>query len=65
MKEINTFTRQDFMTFFRDDDKLNTLSVDDRIEIFRTILLGSCDLNIELLNDLLSDYNVTHLHVLG
>lgn len=30
-------TRDNFMQFFRDDDKLNELSVDDRIEIFNSI----------------------------
>jgi len=34
-------TRDDFMNFFRDDEKLNLLSADDRVEVFRTILIGS------------------------
>lgn len=63
MENCNAFTRHDFMAFFRDDDKLNDLSADDRIEVFRTILTGSSDINKELLNDLLSDYGVGHLQV--
>jgi hypothetical protein len=51
-------TRNDFMNFFRDDEKLNTLSNDDRIEVFRTILAGSSDITVELLRELVDDYNV-------
>ena len=50
--------RQDFMTFFRDVEKLNTLSTDDRIEIFSSILSGSSDITTELLQGLLRDYGV-------
>lgn len=57
-------TRDDFMAFFRDDDKLNTLSVDDRIEVFSTILLGSSDFKKELLDSILYDYNVTDIEVI-
>jgi hypothetical protein len=53
----------DFMTFFRDDDCLNELSVDDRIEVFRTILLGSSDFKKELFDEIFSDYCVSHLEV--
>ena len=63
MESQITFTRHDFMSFFRDDDKLSELSTDDRIEVFRTILTGSSDINKELLNDLLADYGVGHLQV--
>jgi putative ubiquitin-RnfH superfamily antitoxin RatB of RatAB toxin-antitoxin module len=56
-------TRDDFMDFFRDDEKLNTLSNDDRIEIFRTILAGSSDITVELLNELLGDYNVDDISI--
>lgn len=41
--------RQDFMSFFRDTEKLNTLSTDDRIEVFSSILSGSSDITTELL----------------
>jgi hypothetical protein len=51
-------TRNDFMDFFRDDEKLNTLSNDDRIEVFRTILAGSSDITVELLRELVDDYDV-------
>lgn len=57
-------TRDDFMNFFRDDEKLNTLSVCDRIEVFSTILLGSSDFTKELLDEILSDYGVSHLEII-
>lgn len=60
-KEI---TRDDFMEFFRDNDKLNTLSVDDRIEVFSTILLGSSDFKKKLFDDIFSDYGITNLEVI-
>ncbi len=46
------------MTFFRDDDSLNQLTVDDRMEIFSTILVGSSDFTVELLEGVLNDYMV-------
>lgn len=58
------FTRDEFMEFFRNDIKLNTLSVDDRIEVFSTILLGSSDITAKLLNDLIDDYCVEGLEVI-
>jgi len=58
------FTREDFMNFFRDDDMLNHLSVDDRIEVFSTILLGSSDFKKELLDEIFSDYGIGHLKVI-
>lgn len=60
-KEIN---REDFMQFFRDDEKLNELTPDDRIEVFRTILLGNSDVTKELLEDVMSDYSVSNLKVI-
>lgn len=56
-------TREDFMEFFRDDEKLNELTVEDRLEVFQTILPGSSDITKTLLNDLLSDYDVEGLYV--
>lgn len=50
--------RQDFMSFFRDTEKLNTLSTDDRIEVFSSILSGGSDITVELLRGLLQDYGV-------
>ena len=61
-KDIN---RYEFMQFFRDDEKLNELTPDDRIEIFRTILLGSCDITKELLEEIISDYSVSNLKVIN
>jgi hypothetical protein len=60
LKNIN---REDFMNFFRDDEKLNTLSTDDRVEIFLQILQGSSDITKELLNELICDYNVHNLKI--
>lgn len=57
-------TRDDFMEFFRDNEKLNTLSADDRVEIFQQILLGSSDITKELLENLLMDYAVEDLVIM-
>ena len=64
MKETpNKTNREDFMRFFRDDEKLNTLSTDDRIEIFLQILQGNSDITKELLNELIFDYEVHNLRI--
>ena len=52
------------MNFFRDAEKLNELTPDDRVEIFRTILLGSSDITMDLLNEILGDYSVDNLEVI-
>jgi hypothetical protein len=57
------FTRNNFMDFFRNTDALNTLSVDDRHEVFRTIMPGSSDFTVELLQSVLSDYSVEGIDV--
>ena len=64
MESYQKLTREDFMKFFRDNDKLNELTVDDRIEIFRTILIGNSDLTKDLLNEILGDYSVDNLEVI-
>jgi hypothetical protein len=56
-------SRADFMAFFRDEDSLNTLTVDDRIEIFRTVLLGSSDFEKKLFDEMFVDYGVRGLEV--
>lgn len=61
----NSFNRDDFMEFFRDEDKLATLSADDRHEIFHSILPGSSDCTAELLNEILMNYNIAHLKVIS
>lgn len=43
------------MNFFRNTEKLNQLTPEDRTEIFRTVLLGSSDLTEDLRNEILSD----------
>ncbi|TXI83195.1 MAG: hypothetical protein E6Q38_03920 [Crocinitomicaceae bacterium] len=56
-------TREQFMEFFRNDDLINTLSTDDRIELFSSILAGSSDFKLELFEQLFADYGVNHLAV--
>jgi hypothetical protein len=63
MSDYKKINREDFMKFFRDDEKLNELTVDDRIEVFRTVLIGSSDFTKELLDEILSDYNVSNLKI--
>ncbi|SST83250.1 metal ion ABC transporter substrate-binding protein/surface antigen [Acinetobacter baumannii] len=48
--------REHFMDFFRNDEKLEQLTPDDRIEIFLNVLLGSSDIDVKLLNELLNNY---------
>ena len=59
-----TFSRDDFMNFFRDDEKLNELSPDDRIEVFSTILLGSSDFKKKLFDEIFIDYDISHLEII-
>ena len=61
--DYTSITRQNFMDFFRDDEMLNQLTTDDRIEIFESILPGSSDITKELLEHLLRDYSVEDLEV--
>jgi hypothetical protein len=64
MEIYQKISREDFMKFFRDTEKLNELTPDDRIEIFRTILLGSSDLTKVLLNEIFVDYSVNTLEII-
>lgn len=63
MENYKQISKEDFMHFFRDTEKLNELTPDDRIEIFRTILLGSSDFSKDLIDEILVDYAVDHLEV--
>ncbi len=63
MNNYNQLSKEDFMRFFRDTEKLNELTPDDRIEIFRTILLGSSDFSKDLFDEILADYSVDNLEV--
>lgn len=65
MKNYKEINREDFMQFFRDDEKLNELTTDDRIEIFRTILIGNSDFTKELIEDMMSDYSVSNFKVIS
>jgi hypothetical protein len=62
-EKYKNITREEFMNFFIDDEKLNELTVDDRVEIFQSILVGSSDITQKLLQNLINDYNVQHLIV--
>ncbi len=64
MNKVNQMTREDFMAFFRDEESLNKLNVDDRIEVFSTILLGSSDFKKKLFDEIFSDYGINHLEVI-
>lgn len=64
MENYQKISTEDFMKFFRDTEKLNELTSDDRVEIFRTILVGSSDITMNLLNDVLQDYCVENLEVI-
>ena len=63
MNTTTPITRDDFMSFFCNDECSNQLSVDDRVEVFSTILLGSSDFKKKLFDELFSDYSVSHLEV--
>jgi hypothetical protein len=65
MNDYKAIKREEFMQFFRDDEKLNELTVDDRIEIFRTILIGSSDITKELIANVLTDYSVSNIKVIN
>lgn len=47
--------------FFRNDEKLEQLTPDDRIEIFLNVLLGSSDIDVKLLNELLNNYDISNI----
>ena len=64
MKTSGLTTREDFLSFFRDDEKLNLLTNDDRVEIFSQILSGSSDFTKKLLDEVLSDYSVSNLEII-
>ena len=57
-------SRDAFMSFFRTNESLIQLSVDDRIEVFSTILLGSSDFNKKLFDEIFSDYCISHLSII-
>lgn len=63
MEDYQIISRENFMNFFRDDEKLNELTVDDRIEIFKYVLIGSSDFTKKLLDEILSDYCVENLEI--
>ena len=50
-------TRNEIMNFMRSDDWVETLTNEDRMEIFMQMPVGSEDLTVDLFNELLSDYD--------
>lgn len=48
---------KEFINFFNDDEQLNTLSADDRVELFYSIMKDSDDITAQLLNEIVSDYS--------
>jgi hypothetical protein len=64
MKTKDELTRDNFMEFFRDNEKLNLLNADERIEIFSTILIGSSDFKKKVFDDIFDDYGITNLKVI-
>ena len=63
MNTYKAINREACMMFFRDDEKSNELTVDDRIEMFCTVLAGSSNFTKELRDGILSDYCVEGLAV--
>lgn len=63
MDDYKKISREDFMKFFRDEEKLNELTGDDRVEIFSFILSGGSDFTKKLLDEILSDYCVENLEI--
>ena len=63
MLNYKNITRNDFMHFFRNNEKLNELSTDDRLEIFKTVLVGNSDITKKLLDEVLIDYCVTNIEI--
>lgn len=50
---------KDFLKFFRDDEQLNQLSADDRIELFLSIMKSGDDITKDLLTEIISDYSAS------
>ena len=63
MLNFKNITRDDFMHFFRNNEKLNELSTDDRLEIFKTVLVGNSDITKKLLDEVFIDYCVTNIEI--
>lgn len=57
-------TREEFMEAYREDDELNeSLTPDDCVEVFLSILKGSSDITKSLLETLLREYEVSNLKI--
>ena len=54
---MNTYEQaQELMRLFRDDEVLNSLSAEERTELFMHSLIGASDITEELLQALCNDY---------
>ena len=56
-------TRDRFMTFFRDNNSISMLTSDDKAEIAAQILAEDDGINHQLLQEVLSQYNLSVQHV--
>jgi len=55
--QLNNRERRDlFMDLFRHEDFNEGMSADDCVEVFSTVLKGSSDITVELLNSVIADY---------
>lgn len=63
-ENLNQFDSNDFMDFFWDDEKINTVSENDKIDIFLNILNGSEDITVELLQKLLNNYSIDNIEII-
>lgn len=52
------------MNCFRNNERLNLLCTDDKLEIFKTILLGAPDITKNLLDELIVDCYVDNVEVI-
>ena len=60
-RDIFSLERHEIMEIFRDEELINKLTPNDKIEIFLTILQGSSDITVDLLNRLLIEYSVNNI----
>lgn len=64
IEKYKNISREDFMNFSRDNERLNELSPENRNEIFRTIFIGNYVSTKNLLDGILSNYSVSRLKVI-
>ena len=62
-QEGEGMNREEFMTFFRRDDFHTLITPDDAHEIFMSVLHGSSDINKELIDNLLHNYDLDRVDI--